>query len=141
MADQPFRVLPRLEPDTEFFWKSGEDGKLRFLRCNADGTFLHPPAPVCPKCLGRDLSPAVVSGRGVVATFTINHQPWYPGLDPPYVIAIVEIDEDPSVRFTCNIVNCAPEDVSVGMPVQVVFEQYDDVWLPFFEPVAGGASS
>jgi len=87
------------------------------------------------------LSPAVVSGRGVVATFTINQQPWYPGLDPPYVIAIVEIDEDPSVRFTCNIVNCEPDDVRVGMPVQVVFEQYDDVWLPFFEPASDGASS
>ena len=75
MADQPFRVLPRLEPATEFFWKSGEDGQLRFLRCGDDGTYIHPPAPVCPVCLGRNLSPSVVSGRGTVATFTINHQP------------------------------------------------------------------
>jgi hypothetical protein len=32
-------------------------------------------------------------------------------------------------------VNVDPYDVYIGMPVQVVFENYDDdVWLPFFEP-------
>jgi hypothetical protein len=33
-----------------------------------------------------------------------------------------------------NIVNCRMEDVSFGMPVQVVFEQHDDTWIPLFEP-------
>jgi uncharacterized OB-fold protein len=50
------------------------------------------------------------------------------------VIAIVEIEEEPGVRLTTNIVGCSPDDVHIGMPVQVVFEQYDDVWLPLFEP-------
>jgi uncharacterized OB-fold protein len=35
-----------------------------------------------------------------------------------------------------NIVNCEPDEVSIGMPVQVVFEQHDDVWIPLFEPVS-----
>jgi uncharacterized protein len=77
-----------------------------------------------------------------VASFTVNHQPWIPTFDPPYVIAIVEIDEQPEVRLMTNIVNCAPDDVFIGMPVQVVFVEYDDVWLPLFEPateVARGA--
>jgi uncharacterized OB-fold protein len=76
-----------------------------------------------------------VSGRAEVATFTINVQPWIPGFDPPYVIAMVEIVEQPSVRLTTNIVDCAPDDVYIGMPVMVRFEQYDDVWLPLFAPV------
>jgi uncharacterized OB-fold protein len=134
-AAKPFRVLPRLDDSNEFFWTSGEDGRLRFLRCPHDGTFVHPPAPVCPECLRQDLAPEAVSGLATVATYTVNHQPWYPGLDPPYVIAIVEIEEQPSVRLMTNIVGCPPEDVRIGMPVQVRFEQYaDDVWLPFFEP-------
>lgn len=133
-APQPFRVLPRVTPETEHFWTGGRDGKLQFLRCDECSEYVHPPAPVCPRCLGRSLSVAAVSGRAVVATYTINHQPWYPGLDPPYVIAIVEIEEQPSVRLMTNIVGCPPESVSVGMPVQVTFEEYDDVWLPFFTP-------
>jgi uncharacterized OB-fold protein len=136
-APKPFRVLPRIDDTNEFFWTSGQDGQLRFLRCQHDGTYVHPPAPVCPVCLSRDVAPAPVSGRATVATFTINHQPWYPGLDPPYVIAIVEIEEQPSVRLMTNIVGCPPDDVHIGMAVEVAFEQYaDDVWLPFFAPRA-----
>lgn len=133
---KPFRVLPRLDETNEFFWTSGKDGQLRFLRCPHDGTYVHPPSPVCPECLRQDLAPEPVSGRATVATFTVNHQPWYPGLDPPYAIAIVEIDEQPSVRLMTNVIGCPPEDVRIGMGVRVRFEQYaDDVWLPFFEPL------
>ncbi len=132
---QPFRVLPRLDDKNTFFWTSGADGTLRILRCQSDGYWIHPPAPVCPRCLARDLAPEATSGLGTVASFTINHQPWYPNLDPPYVIAMVELDEQPALRLTTNIVGCAVDDVRIGMPVQVVFEQYDDVWIPFFTPV------
>jgi uncharacterized OB-fold protein len=78
-----------------------------------------------------------VSGRATVATFTVNHQPWIPGFDPPYVVAMVEIEEQPSVRLTTNIVGCRPEEVRIGMPVQVLFEHHDDVWIPLFEPARG----
>ena len=131
---KPFRVLPRVTPETEHFWTGGRDGELRFLRCGACGEYVHPPGPVCPRCLSRDLGVEAVSGRATVASYTVNHQPWYPGLDPPYVIAIVEVEEQPGVRLMTNIVGCAPEDVRIGMPVQVTFEEYDDVWLPFFAP-------
>jgi uncharacterized OB-fold protein len=50
------------------------------------------------------------------------------------VIAIVEIDEQPSLRLMTNIVNCPPESVHIGMPVQVVFEAHEDVHIPLFEP-------
>jgi len=68
--------------------------------------------------------------------YTVNHQPWYPGLDPPYVVAIVEIEEQPDLRLMTNVVNCDAEKVRVGMPVRVLFEQHDDVWIPLFEPAA-----
>jgi uncharacterized OB-fold protein len=132
-TERPFRVLPRLTPETEFFWTSGADGRLRFQRCTGCGLMVHPPGPICPVCRTRTLEPTPVSGRATVASYTVNHQPWIPGFDPPYVVAIVEIDEQPSVRLMTNVVGCPPEDVEVGMLVQVVFEQYEDVWLPLFE--------
>ena len=64
-----------------------------------------------------------MSGRGVVHTYTVNHQPWYPGLDPPYVVAIVALPEQEGLRLTTNIVGCAPDDVRIGMPVRVTFER------------------
>jgi uncharacterized OB-fold protein len=128
------RPLPRLTPENEFFWTSGADGKLRFLRCPHDGYYVHPPAPICPLCLRKDLRPEPVSGRATVATYTINYQRWLPGWPERYVIALVEIEEQPSVRLMTNIVNCEPDAVTIGMPVQVVFEQYEDVWIPVFEP-------
>ena len=137
MGEPAFRILPRVTPQNEFFWTSGADGRLRFLRCSVCGTWVHPPTPVCPDCLSKDLAPAEVSGRATLATFTVNHQPWIPGFDPPYVFAIVEIDDAPGVRLMTNIVGCEPDDVRIGMPVQLTFEHREDVWLPLFAPLDG----
>ena len=138
MAEKPFRVLPKLTPNNEHFWTGGRDGELRFLRCTACRAWIHPPQPVCPACLGKDLAPEAVSGRGRVFSFTVNHQAWIPGQGEPYVVALVEIEEEPALRLTTNVVNCPPEAVAIGMPVRVVFEEREDVWIPLFEPAEGG---
>ena len=128
------RPLPELKPEIEFFWTAGRGRELRFKRCGGCGALVHPPRPICPYCRSREIDTTAVEGAGVVAGFTVNHHPWLPGFEPPYVVAIVAIDEDPRVRLTTNIVGCDPEEVFVGMRVQVVFEQQDDVWFPLFEP-------
>ncbi len=130
----PFRVLPRVTKSNEHFWRGGEHGELRFLCCGACQTYVHPPSPVCPDCFGKDLSAQAVSGRATVLTYTLNHQEWVPSPDHPYAIAIVEIEEQRGLRLMTNIVGCDADDVQIGMPVQVVFEQHDDVWIPLFEP-------
>ena len=136
MTQNEFRLLPDVTPETEHFWRGGASGELRILRCASCHTFVHPPAPVCPECLGRDLAPEAVSGRGTVATFTVNHQQWNPTVPVPYVIALVEIDEQPSVRLMTNIVGCEPDEVRIGMRVRVTFAEREDVFLPLFEPDA-----
>jgi len=133
-ADGPaFRLLPRLEPENEFFWTSGADGVLRFLRCAACRTYVHPPSPVCPECLSRDLAPETVSGRATLVAHTLNVHGWIPGSEP-YLIGLVAIDEQPDVRLTTNLVGVEPEDVTTGMALEVTFEPNDDVWLPLFRP-------
>jgi uncharacterized OB-fold protein len=132
------RLLPRLDDNVTFFWTSGEDGVLRFLHCNDCGFYIHPPGPVCPRCLSRNVSPKEVSGRGRVETFTVNYQQWIPGSDP-YIIAWVSIDEQPDVRLTTNLVDVEPDGVRIGMPVRVLFEHAEDVWLPLFTPVEDGS--
>ena len=128
------RVLPELTAENHFFWTSGADGRLRMLRCTDCSHFIHPPAPTCPQCLGDRLSPTPLSGTGTVCTFTVNMKTWLPGFEAPYMIAMVELAEQPGLRVTTNIVECEPLAVSIGMPVEVVFEQCDDVWIPLFRP-------
>lgn len=132
-APQPFRVLPRVDDQNEHYWTGGADGELRILRCDACGTWLHPPSPICPSCHGRALTPTATSGTGTLYTYTVNQQPWYPGLDPPYVVGVVELPEQEGLRITAGLVGIAPDAVEIGMPLRVTFEQYEDVWLPFFE--------
>jgi uncharacterized OB-fold protein len=132
---KPFRPLPLVTPENEHFWTGGAAGELRFLRCAKCRTWVHPPAPVCPACLGVDLAPEAVSGRATLHTFTVNHHPWIPGFEPPYVIAIVELPEQEGLRLTTNLVNCDPQEVRIGMPLRVRFEACDDgIHLPLFEP-------
>jgi hypothetical protein len=77
-----------------------------------------------------------VSGRGVVYTYTVNYQPWTEVMPPPYVVALIDLVEQPALRLVSNVVGCDPEAVHAGMAVEVLFEQQEDVYLPIFRPVA-----
>jgi uncharacterized OB-fold protein len=79
-----------------------------------------------------------VSGRGTVFTYTVNYQPFNPGVPVPYVIAIVELEEQDDLRIATNIVDCEPDSVYVGLPVEVRFEHQvvgdESVYMPVFAP-------
>jgi uncharacterized protein len=137
MSERPaFRLLPDPTPESAAFWAGGQRGELLIYRCANCGHWFHPPAPACFRCRSRDVAPEPVSGRASVAAFTVNRHQWFEGFPPPYVVAIVELDEEPDVRLTTQIVDCPVDDVRTGMPVEVVFEHREDVWLPLFRPVA-----
>ena len=127
------RPLPELTPATEWFWTSGADGRLRIQGCTDCGSLVHPPVPICPVCRSRRSEPTVVSGRGTIVGYTVNHHQWSPDFAPPYALAVVALAEDPSVRLTTRIVECDPYEVAIGQEVTVLFEQCEDVWLPLFE--------
>ena len=130
------RPQPKLDTDNTFFWTGGADGRLRFLQCQDCRQFIHPPRPICSKCLSENVAPEVVPGTGVVDTYTVNHQAWYPGLEVPFVIARVAIDGAPGVYLTTNIVNCPVEEVDIGDKVKVSFLQEGEVYFPLFEKAA-----
>jgi len=128
------RITPVLTELNRHFWTGGAEGVLRFLRCADCGLYLHPPVPVCRRCLSASIEIAEVSGRGHVVTYTINHQPWRPGVAVPYNIALVELVEQPGLRLTTNLVGVADGDIEIGMPVQVEFEQAGEIFIPVFRP-------
>jgi hypothetical protein len=136
----PFRVLPRLADDNRDFWTAGARGELRFWRCADCGFWIHPPLPMCPRCRSKKLATEAVSGRATLASYTINHQAWMPGPELPYVVAIVELVEQPGLRLTTNLVGCPHQAIRIGMPLRVVFEHHPDpdgdVYIPLFAPEA-----
>lgn len=128
------RVVPPLTERTAPFWTGGESGRLLIARCQTCGWWLHPPLPVCRRCRGQDIKPEAVSGRATLWSYTVNRYQWSPALTPPYLIAEVELDEQPGLRLMTSIVDSDHADVSIGMALQVRFEQAGDAWVPVFAP-------
>jgi uncharacterized OB-fold protein len=127
------RKLPALNADNRAFWQGGKQGELLVHRCAACSQYFHPPAPLCPRCASFDVAPEAVSGKGKVLSFTINYQAWAPDLEVPYVVAIIELVEQPGLQFVSNVVGIPVTDVHIDMPVRVSFLNVEDVWLPLFE--------
>jgi uncharacterized protein len=133
-------MLPKHDRERAF-WSGGANGQLLIERCDECAHWVHPPTDACPDCGGR-LVARPVSGRGTVFTYTVNFHPYNPDVPTPFVIAIVELVEQSGLRLATNIVDCEPDSVVCGMPVEVRFEQQgagaDAVFVPVFAPA--GAS-
>ena len=134
----PSRALPVPTPETQHFWDGTQSGELRLQRCTACKETYFPPRPFCPKCACREVEVYPASGKGVLWSYVINHRPRPDMGTEPYAIAVVKLDEGPTLMT--NIVDCpqTPEALQLDMPVQVSFaKQTDDITLPLFAPVKG----
>lgn len=141
------RLAPSRTAESDAFWTGGRHGELLIFRCHQCGHFFHPPGPACWRCRSLDVAPEAVSGRATVAAYTVNRQPWIPGFEPPYVVAMVELADEPDVRLITNIVDVSLADLRVGLEVEVFFEDWtalsgDEetrVWLPLFRPITSAS--
>jgi uncharacterized OB-fold protein len=127
--------LPVPNQDNEGFWDACRRHELRLQRCRRCRTFRHHPRPMCPGCNSTEYEWAAVSGRGVLYTFTIVHDPTLPAFQPqiPYNVAVVQLEEGPFM--VTNIVGCATDQIRIGMAVAVEFEDLSStVSLPRFRP-------
>jgi uncharacterized protein len=128
--------IPQITDENGAFWTGGRDGQLLITRCSACGYWVHPPSPRCPQCFGDAVEPQPVSGRATVYSFTINRQAWSPDLEVPFVLAIVELEEQAGLRLMTNVVGCPVEDVEIGMPVEVTFVARGAASIPHFRPAS-----
>ena len=130
----PARPKPARSADTSFFWEGAQRGELLIQRCAACGTLRHPPGPGCAACGSLDWDTVRSAGRGTVFSYAVHHYPPIPGFDYPLVIGLVELDE--GTRLVSNLVGVEPDDVEIGMLVEVVFEEFgDELTLPVFRAV------
>ena len=128
------RPLPLADADTAPFWEAARRHELALQRCERCARFVFPPKPGCPQCHGT-LAWTALSGRGRIHSFCITRMPLVQGFEPPYVVAMVEIEEQPGCHLNANIVDCPVESVAIGMAVRVAFEERaPGVVIPQFRP-------
>jgi len=136
-------ITPTVIDETRPFWEGTLASELRVQVCAACGAKQLPGGPCCTSCWSQDLRWERASGRGTVFSFTIVRHPFHPSFaeQVPYVVADVQLDEGPI--FTSNVTDLGVEEVTIGMPVEVWFDnEIEDAFhtklrLPKFRPIKG----
>jgi uncharacterized OB-fold protein len=97
-------------------------------QCGDCQTFRLPPTPFCPNCQSKAVNWVDLSGDAVVYSFAVVHG--FPGMpDLVLVPAVLDLPDAPGARLVSNIIDVAPADVTIGMPVHVDFSPISDGWL------------
>jgi uncharacterized OB-fold protein len=125
------RPRPAVTALTAPFWAAARDGELVRPVCGECGSSFFTPQIACPRCLSEDWIYEPSSGRGDVYSSTVVHRAPLPGFEPPYRIAIIDLEEGWSMLS--NIVPAGEQPIPIGTPVEVAFVVVDDaLTLPAF---------
>ncbi len=128
------KPLPAVTDETRPYWEACKKHELRIQQCKKCGRFRHYPQEMCPSCHSLEFEWAQVSGRGKVYNLVVTHQAFHPGFrdEVPYATVIIELDE--GVRMVSRMADTKPEELEIGMPVEVAFEDVtDEITLPMFK--------
>jgi uncharacterized OB-fold protein len=133
VAPRPPRPRPALTKDNEWWFSALRDHRLLIQHCMTCGVLRHPPRPMCDRCQSLEWDTVTATGRGTIYSFVVNHYPQVPAFEYPLPIALVELEE--GTRLVANLAGIAPEDLKIGMAVEVEFVDHDpDLTLPAFHP-------
>jgi uncharacterized protein len=127
---------------TAFYWEAVEAHRLDLLRCQDCGHFIHYPKPVCRYCLSTNLAPQTVSGEGSLYSYSEIMQAPHPYFVDklPYLIGIIDIQEEPGIRVPTGLLDCTRDQLRCGMPMQITFRDLTStLTLPFFHPARASA--
>ncbi|MGE2692495.1 Zn-ribbon domain-containing OB-fold protein [Mycolicibacterium pulveris] len=135
MSDDSRRPLPVVDdPETGGFWKATTEHRLVVRVCNACAAKLHLPKSYCHNCGSWDVRWRDVRPTGSVYSWTVLHHTVHEAFPAPWTVVLVQLDEDPSIRFIGQLPGAA--QLAVGMPMRVRFEDVEPgVTLPQWEPV------
>jgi uncharacterized OB-fold protein len=122
--------IPKPAPDRgdDKFWEALRRHELMVQYCKQCGTRQMEPECVCYNCQSFDLGWQKVAGRGRIYSWI---RPWYaahPALRDfgPYLVVLVELEEDRSVRMAGNLLGDPHQEVKIGAPVEAVYEDHPE---------------
>ncbi|RLI30308.1 MAG: transcriptional regulator [Candidatus Hecatellales archaeon] len=106
------------------YWR---ESKYRYrligTRCPRCGAIHFPRRLVCPQCGSRELEEYKLSEKGKLLSFTVikDDPPKGYEFQTPYVVGLVELED--GVKILTQLTDVFPEEVYVGMPVEMVFRK------------------
>lgn len=127
------RPLPLVTPTSQPFFEAALKQILLLQRCPRDGFFFYPRSH-CPHCLGTDWAWETVPATGRIYSYTVDRIGQNPGQRAQLPLAIAVVDLDAGPRLVGNVIDCALEDIRVGLSVTVCFEVIDGLPLLRFRP-------
>ncbi len=138
LGPQPAGIpLPAPDPGLAAVLGRLPRGELLFQRCERCGTANFLPTAACRSCLSGELAvgaqrrpgDGLLAGRSCTGRRRRRSQ-------VPYAVAIIDIDE--GYQMMSNLIGLAPEDVAVGLRVEVDFREITpEITLPYFKPASG----
>ena len=138
MVEKP-RPIPNA--DTMPFWEACNRHELIYQFCRECDHRQFYPRRMCKKCGSHGLEWVKAPLRGKVYSFTIQYRAPMSAFreDVPYVIALIDLDDD--IRMMMNIKECRPEEIHIGMPVSIIFEQRGEQKIPQAMPFSNSENS
>jgi uncharacterized OB-fold protein len=130
-------LAPVIHSETaRVFWDECREQRLVLPKCDGCGRLRWYLQPLCPRCRHDSFTLSQLSGRASLFTFTVVHRAFHETLveDVPYVTAFVNPAEDPDVRLVTQLTDVRPQDVVVGMALEVRFVNREGVVYPLFAP-------
>ena len=130
------KPLPFISEETAVFWDGVHNHELRIQKCSHCDRCFYYPRSFCPFCFSDGIEWVKVAGKGTVYSYTVSYRAPSPGFagDVPYILALIELTE--GVRIMSNIVGCLPDEINIGMPVEVIFDDVTaEITLPKFQPI------
>lgn len=129
------KPIPVVQPWTEKFWEGTREGKYLIQHCKDCNTNIFYPRKFCPECWSGNLDWIEASGKGKIMTFSTAMSMVEPRFmdELPYTLAYIDLEE--GVRIMSRIVECDPQDIKIGMEVEVIFIERENFMLPYFRPV------
>lgn len=132
---------PMADKEALPWWQAASKHRLLVQRCTKCSHMRLPPAPICPECRSDNLDWQEVSGRGELYTFTIVHRAVAADQELPFIVAVVELEGAQGVRMISNLVDTPQDQLEIGMPVEVVWEDMSpDLTLPRFRAASTDAA-
>ena len=116
MSEQPLPAVPYIKIPDE-----GEPYLEAYKCASCEATFLGE-RQNCSKCGSRDqMSTVKLPNEGKLYSYSIVHRS-FPGIEVPYISAIVDLDGGGTVKG--NLIDCEPdpEKIEFDMPVEVIFD-------------------
>ena len=106
------------------YLKLPEDGDpyLEGHKCGDCNSIFLGEREVCSNCTTRGkIQPVKLSNKGKLYSYSITFRS-FPGIDVPYISAIVDLEGGGTVKG--NLIGCEPdpEKIEFDMPVEVVFD-------------------